>query len=204
MLSSPSESALTPGSSYPQSSSGPPLVLLLRRFEFIDCKPQSSNFQKEVTAALASHPKTLGSKSFYDEEGSRLLEQICDIQDYYSTRSEMAILETYADEMKNMMGETPLLIEFGSGNSRKIQLLLDKLIPAGCLATEISREQLLYACDELSTLYPQLLITAVCADYCQPLHLPEVGGGRGARRLTFIPISTIGNFTPESAVQFLS
>lgn len=204
MLGSLYESALMPQVVNPQSSNGLPLVLLTPRFQFVNCKPQLSSFQKNVLTGLASQPKTLDPKFFYDEEGSRLFEQICEVPEYYPTRAEMTILETYAEEMKNETGESTLLIEFGSGNSQKIRLLLAKLKPAAYLAVEISCEQLLCACDQLSTLYPHLPITAVCVDYSQPLHLPEVGSGTGARRVAFFPGSTIGNFTPEVAVQFLS
>jgi dimethylhistidine N-methyltransferase len=204
MFSSPSGSALISGEAVPQLSSGSPLPKASRRFQFIDCKPELSSLQKEVCSGLSMHPKVLEPKFFYDEEGSLLFEQICDVPEYYPTCRETAILRTYAEEMKGEIGADCLLIEFGSGNSQKIRLLLDKLKPVGYLAIEISREQLLSACEELSTQYPHLPIAAMCADYCQPLQLPESEGAKGARRIAFFPGSTIGNFTPDAAIQFLS
>jgi dimethylhistidine N-methyltransferase len=191
-----------PASSPPPCSAS--LSLHTRGFAFIDRKPQLSSFRKDVLAGLSAQPKTLNPKLFYDEEGSRLFEQICTVPEYYPTRSEVAILDTYAEEMKNEMSEHPLLIEFGSGSSQKVRLLLDKVRPSGYVAVEISREQLLSACDQLSVLYPHVDITAVCADYSQPLDLADIESGCGAQRVAFFPGSTIGNFKPEAAVEFLA
>jgi dimethylhistidine N-methyltransferase len=179
-------------------------TLFTRDFDFIDCKPQLSSFKEEVFSGLSAQPKVLEPKFFYDEEGSRLFEQICEVPEYYPTRTEMAILESNAREMRNAIGDNPLLIEFGSGNSQKIRLLLDQLKPAGYIAIEISREQLLLACDELSAIYPRLSITAICADYCQQILLPQLDSGSNARRTAFFPGSTIGNFAPAAAIRFLT
>ncbi len=128
MLGSRHAGTATTGARVAQSSSSASLVLLSRRFEFIDCKPQLGSFQNEVCAGLACQPKMLEAKFFYDEEGSRLFEQICELPEYYPTRSEVAILETSVEEIKAEIGEDAVLIEFGSGNSQKIRLLLDQLI----------------------------------------------------------------------------
>lgn len=197
------ENILIPQVLAPELSNAAHQVLPSRGFEFIDHKPQLSNFRNDVLAGLASQPKALEPKYFYDEEGSRLFEQICEVPEYYPTRAEIAVLKNCAEEIKNEVGQHTLLIEFGSGSGQKIQYLLDKFSPAGYMAIEISREQLLTACDELSRRYPDLRIIAVCTDYCQPLDLPEVGSEEHARRVAFFPGSTIGNFTPEAAVDFL-
>ncbi len=198
------QSASTPEQIIPALHADPALALFKRKFDFIDRKPQLSSFEQEILAGLAASPKSLEPKFFYDVEGSRLFEQICEVPEYYPTRTEMAILETYADAIKKQVGDNAVLIEFGSGNSQKIRLLLDKLMPDAYLAIEISREQLLVACAELSELYPHLPITAICADYSLPLDLPVIESAHDARRVAFFPGSTIGNFTPESALQFLT
>lgn len=194
---------VTPEDIIPPLPSDASPVLHKRKFNFIDCKPQLSSFEQEIMAGLAALPKKLAPKFFYDAQGSRLFEQICEVPEYYPTRTEMAILESYADEIRKQVGENAVLIEFGSGNSQKIRLLLENLKPAAYLAIEISREQLLVACDDLSALYPRLPITAICADYSLPLHLPVIESAGNARQVAFFPGSTIGNFTPESALQFL-
>jgi dimethylhistidine N-methyltransferase len=171
---------------------------------FLDLKPRQASFRAAVLSGLAASPKRLEPKFFYDETGSRLFEQICDLPEYYPTRTEMAILDRYADDIREVAGGKALLIEFGSGSSRKIRCLLDHLDPSGYVAIEISREQLLEACTELSNLYPELPILAVCADYSQPLRWEGMDDGEALRKLAFFPGSTIGNFVPEEAVSFLT
>ncbi len=175
-------------------------------FRFLDFKPRLAGFREAVTAGLSAYPKTLEPKFFYDEAGSRLFEQICALPEYYPTRTEMAILDRYADAMSAAVGSEIELIEFGSGSSRKVRLLLDRLQPASYVAIDISREQLLDACSELAELYPALAITAVCADYSQPLHWAGEEDEEEAcsNRLAFFPGSTIGNFHPHDAIAFLA
>lgn len=173
------------------------------RFHFVDCKPKLASFRDTVLQGLAAHPKVMEPKFLYDEEGSRLFERICELPEYYPTRTEMAILDRYAEAMRDAVGKHATLIEFGSGSSRKVRLLLDRLQPSSYVAIDISREQLLEACTELSGLYPTLPITAVCADYSRPLDWQDAGEQPEARKLAFFPGSTIGNFHPDEAIAFL-
>jgi dimethylhistidine N-methyltransferase len=173
-------------------------------FRFLDLKPRQARFRDAVLAGLAATPKRLEPKFFYDENGSRLFEQICGLPEYYPTRTEIAVLDNYAKDIRDAVGRNALLIEFGSGSSRKIRCLLDHLEPSGYVAIEISREQLLEACAELSDLYPDLPILAICADYSQPLRWEGMDGDAAQRKLAFFPGSTIGNFMPEEAVAFLA
>ena len=172
---------------------------------FIDCHPRQEDFRAAVLAGLGSTPKALEPKFFYDETGAGLFERICELPEYYPTRTEMAILEQYADEIRAAVahGDEVMLIEFGSGAGKKVRLLLDHLRPAGYVAIDISKEQLVEACSELAQLYPQIGITAVYADYSQSFVqlASEIDGS--ARRLAFFPGSTIGNFTPGDAISFL-
>ncbi len=171
-------------------------------FRFVDCKPRMSSFRDAVIAGLSATPKNLDPKFFYDEAGSRLFEQICDLPEYYPTRTEMAILEQNVDVLHEVVGNNIELVEFGSGSSRKGRLMLDRLRPASYVAIDISREQLLQACNELSEIYPNLSITAVCADYSLPLYWSD-DNDHHRRRLAFFPGSTIGNFYPDEALAFL-
>lgn len=173
------------------------------RLRFIDLKPKLESFREAVLAGLSASPKALEPKFFYDETGSRLFEQICALPEYYPTRTEMAILDAHADTMHEVMGEQVLLVEFGSGSSRKIRCLLDHLQVSGYVAIDISREQLLEACGKLAELYPSLAITAVCADYSQPIHWEESPDIPVRPKVAFFPGSTIGNFTPNEALAFL-
>lgn len=174
-----------------------------RRFNLHDLQPPLDDLLTEVLAGLRGFPKSLPSKLFYDAEGSALFEAICDLPEYYPTRTEMAILETAASELAELAGDAPLLIEYGSGSSRKTRLLLEALQPAAYVPIDISREALLDACNALSQMDPELMLLPVCADYTQPLRLPVEASMADSRRLIFFPGSTIGNFTPFEALRFL-
>lgn len=160
-------------------------------------------FQEQVLAGLRQRPKRLACKYLYDERGSALFEEISQLPEYYLTRTELGILGRYGREMAELMGPECLLVEYGSGGSRKTRLLLDQLEhPAGYVPIDISRQHLEATAGQLARDYPGLEILPVCADYTMPFTLPAPG--RVARRIVvFFPGSTIGNFTPREAQQFL-
>jgi dimethylhistidine N-methyltransferase len=173
-------------------------------FAFHDLAPSEESFRDAVLAGLADEPKTLPCKFFYDARGSALFEQICDVPEYYLTRTEIAILEEYAGEIARHIGAHCRLIELGSGSSRKVRILLAALeTPAAYVAVDISRELLRQAASRLSTDFPEFRVIAVCADYTRPFPLPPLPGPAG-KRVGFFPGSTIGNFEPEAVVRFLA
>lgn len=160
-----------------------------------------ATFADEVLQGLAARPKRIAPKYFYDERGSRLFDAICELPEYYLTRTEMGILESCAGEVARLAGPDCTLIELGSGASRKIRLLLETLRPRHYLGVDISRDFLIESVRRLAADYPWLEIHAACADFSQELELPDaVGAGR---RLVFFPGSTIGNFEPYEALAFL-
>lgn len=168
-----------------------------------DFAPEQQTFYDEVLRGLRTHPKTLPSKYFYDEAGSRLFEQICQQDEYYLTRTELEIMRTRADEMAALLGSHCLLIEYGSGSSLKTRLLLDALHePAGYVPIDISKEQLRASADALARMYPQLEILPVCADYTGVFQLP-LPGRPCERKVAYFPGSTIGNFDRIAARRFL-
>jgi dimethylhistidine N-methyltransferase len=151
---------------------------------------------------LASRPRRISPKWFYDERGSQLFDAICDLPEYYPTRTELAILTRYADEIASHMGPRAEIVEFGAGSLRKIRLLLDAMDrPARYLPIDISGEHLARSAAELQRDYGGLDVQPVVADYTQRLLLPAPVEGAG-RRVGFFPGSTIGNFTPEEALHF--
>lgn len=169
-----------------------------------DLGPDASRLRDEAWAGLAGARKTLPCKYFYDARGSALFEQICHLPEYYPTRTELAILEAHVHEMAECLGPRCLLIEFGSGSSRKTRLLLDRLRePAGYVPIDISRAALADSVRALTAAYPGLEILPICADYSQSLELPHARI-QPARRAVFFPGSTIGNFTPPDATRFLA
>lgn len=172
---------------------------------FHDLHPEPAAFRAEVTAGLRRTPKTIPPKFFYDKRGSELFDEICRLDEYYPTRTEIGLLERHAAEMAEVIGDGTVLIEFGSGSSIKIRLLLDRLPKlAAYVPIDISKEHLLASASELVREFPFLKVEAVCADYTRPLELPEFDHElNGKRRCVFFPGSTIGNFEPEAAEIFL-
>jgi L-histidine Nalpha-methyltransferase len=174
------------------------------RFAFHDLAPGEESFRDAVLKGLSRVRKAIPCKFFYDARGSALFEEICLLPEYYPTRTEIAILEENADEIAAQMGPHCRLIEFGSGASHKVRILLQALDrPAAYVPVDISREHLREAAASLAGDFPELPVTAVCADYTRPFPLPPLPGPSG-RRVGFFPGSTIGNFEPAAAEGFLA
>ena len=172
-----------------------------RAIRFYDEQPAPATMQEEVLQGLASRPRRIAPKFFYDERGSRLFDAICALPEYYPTRTEMGILESCADDVARMAGPDSSLIELGSGASKKIRLLLEAIRPRRYLGIDISREFLRQSVEHLAHDYPWIEVLAVCADFMQDFELP--GGAGEGKKLAFFPGSTIGNFEPHDALAFL-
>ncbi len=165
-------------------------------------RPALSSFRREVLAGLTAKPKQLPSKLFYDERGSQLFEAITRLPEYYLTRTEIAIFEAHLLEMAALIGPNALVIEFGTGAGVKTRMLLMALDqPRAYIPVDISREQLARASRRLSEQFPTLEISPVCGDYTKPITIPRFN--EKGKRMFFFPGSTIGNFMPEQAVEFL-
>ena len=159
-------------------------------------------FATDLLAALASRPRSIAPKYFYDAEGSRLFDRICELPEYYPTRTEVGILTARAQEIAAQMGPGVDLVEFGAGSLTKVRLLLDAMqAPARYVPIDISGDHLAQAANDLRAAYPGLHVEPVVADYGQPFSLPAAPSG-GGRRVGFFPGSTIGNYTPPEAVAF--
>lgn len=170
--------------------------------EFHDLGDDVEEFRNDVLHGLSQPQKQLPCKYFYDERGSRLFDEICELEAYYPTRTEMRILEDCCGEIAALTDSGASLIEFGSGASRKVRLLLDRLDhPTAYIPIDISREHLLAAARTLAADYPALVVLPICADYTGPLRLPD--WALSDARLGFFPGSTIGNFEPAAARAFL-
>lgn len=165
--------------------------------------PVSNPFAQDMLAALRNRPRWISPKHFYDARGSALFEQICELPEYYPTRTELGILQHHAGEIAALMGEQAELIEFGAGSLRKVRLLLNAMrAPARFVPIDISGDFLQQAARELRQDFPRLDIHPLVADYTQPLRLPPLHSSRG-RRIGFFPGSTIGNFQSREAEDFL-
>jgi L-histidine N-alpha-methyltransferase len=158
---------------------------------------------EEVLRGLRSTPKRLSPTYFYDERGSQLFDQICELPEYYVTRTETRILGCHAAEIARHVGDEALLVELGSGASTKTRLLLDVLPRlAAYVPVDISRSHLLAAAGRIRESYPSIEVLPVCADFTQPFGLP-IPRRAAARVVVFFPGSTIGNFDAPAAISLL-
>ncbi|MEP7384100.1 MAG: L-histidine N(alpha)-methyltransferase [Gemmatimonadota bacterium] len=175
---------------------------LAPRFERDPIRANAPSLRQSVVRGLRGSVKTLSPALFYDAAGARLFEQICELPEYYPTRTEEAILARYAGELAERAGAECALIEYGSGAGVKVRYLLDRLErPVAYVPVDISREQLHDVARERAAQYPGLRILPVCADYTTPFELPVLPAA--AHRVAFFPGSTIGNFHPAEAAAFL-
>jgi dimethylhistidine N-methyltransferase len=155
-----------------------------------------------VVHGLSASVKALPPWLFYDATGAVLFERICDLPEYYPTRTELSILTTCAPALAQHAGPNAALIEYGSGAGTKVRLLLDELeTPQAYVPVDVSQEQLMAVAAERGAQYPGLRVLPVCADYTKPLELPQLPPSW--RRIAFFPGSTIGNFHPTEAAAFL-
>ena len=168
---------------------------------FYDAHPKPADFYSEVIDGLRRQPRYIPPKFFYDQKGSQLFDQICELPEYYPTRTETTILQQNAEEIADLIGEECLLLEPGSGSSQKVRLLLDALRPSAYVPMDISKAHLINAANTLSKDFPWLDIHATCIDFTAPLELEHCPAT--AHRVAFFPGSSIGNFEPHAAVQFL-
>jgi len=165
--------------------------------------PASSDLLSDVIAGLSSDPRTLPCKYFYDERGAALFQKICELPEYYITRTEIDILDRYRAEIASQLGPNIELIGLGTGAGTKTQILIEALQkPAAYVPIDISEKQLRKSSMLFRKIFPNLEILPVCADYLQPVALPSPRH-KAARNVVYFPGSTIGNFEPREALEFL-
>ena len=159
-------------------------------------------FTQDMQAALSHTPKSISPKYFYDQAGSALFDRICDLPEYYPTRTELSILQMHAADMARHMGEHADIIEFGAGSLHKIRLLLNAASkPARYVPMDISGAHLQAASAVLQNEFKDLLIQPMVGDYTSDWQLPTPLPHAG-KRVAFFPGSTIGNFSPQQAKTF--
>ncbi len=167
----------------------------------------ASPFGRDLIDALATRPRSISPKYFYDAAGSALFDRICELPEYYPTRTEHAILERHAAEIAAAIGADANLIEFGAGSLAKIRFVLDACLagepPASYVPVDISAAYLREAAGALRRHYPALNIEPVAADYLQNEAMQALARVPD-RRVGIFFGSTIGNFSSEEAATFLS
>ena len=171
---------------------------------FVDLAPVEESFRDAALAGLSQPRKSIPCRFLYDERGSALFDAICELPEYYITRTEIGLLKDRAADIAALAGPSCQLVEFGSGAGRKVRLLLEALdSPRAYVPVDISGEFLRAAAARISAAFPDLMVTAVCADFAEPDRLPEDLFPESSCRIGFFPGSTIGNLTPAEAVAFL-
>ena len=171
----------------------------------LDPKQRNIHDQAFLTAVLeglGKSKKEISCTWLYDERGAELFEEITHLPEYYPTRTELSIMEQIYADLSSELPEHLAVVEFGSGSGRKSRLLLEDLRnPKAYVPIDISEEYLFASAKELAEAFPDLTVDPLLADFTQPLILPD--SIEGLPRLGFFPGSTIGNFDPEFALQFL-
>lgn len=165
--------------------------------------PDTNDFRRDVLEGLSASPKTLKPKWFYDAEGSRLFEAITQVDEYYPTRTETALLKRISPEFAETVPDGAALVEYGSGSATKTRILLDALPKLGLyVPLDISPEPLAESARSIGREYPRLQVAPLEADFMAAVSLPEAAKGRA--RVGFFPGSTIGNFSEAEAHAFMA
>ena len=155
----------------------------------------------EISAGLLAPNASLSPKYFYDGLGSKLFEAICELPEYYPTRTEASIFAEHGADMARSVGTGSALIDLGAGNCAKAASLFPLLRPAQYVPVDISADFLTGAVTQLQQRFPEIEMTALGLDFSNGFELPD--NVRKERRVFFYPGSSIGNFSPEQAIAFL-
>lgn len=171
---------------------------------FHDYQPERDDFLKDVLLGLSKPQKQIPAKYFYDEDGSALFDAICDLDEYYPTRTEIGLLKQHSTQIAELIGARCIVIEYGSGSSQKIPILLACLNePLAYMPIDICKEYLLESSGRIAAYQPGMDVIAICADYTKPMCMPASHKYSDAKKVIFFPGSTIGNCTPLEAIRLL-
>jgi len=158
----------------------------------------------EIHAGLSQQHKSISSKFFYDAAGSKLFDAICELPEYYPTRTELGIMQANIQEIASLIGRQASLIEFGSGSSLKTRILLEHLQNlAAYVPVDISQDHLLLAADRIRGEFPAIEVLPVIADFTQAFKLPTPET-MPLRNIVYFPGSTIGNFSKDAAHELMN
>lgn len=165
---------------------------------------QERSLADDARDGLTRPFKELPPKHFYDSRGAELFDQICELPEYYPTRTERAILSDTASELAAVTGAVEL-VELGSGTAAKTRVLLDALHAAGTLTryvpVDVTEGMVRDCAQELIEEYPGLQVHGVVGDFER--HLDRVPEPAGPRMVVFLG-GTIGNFAPSERRRFLA
>ncbi|MFA5583724.1 MAG: L-histidine N(alpha)-methyltransferase [Bacteriovoracaceae bacterium] len=172
---------------------------------FMSTANDQTMFFNEILMGLRETPKRVSPKFLYDQKGSEIFGQICELQEYYITRAENKILKAYAHEMSRLIGPNSVIIEPGSGNAEKVMHLLLRLNRVkGYVPIDISGTSLSYLVKTIQQRIPKLEISPLNKDFTKITELPEIVRNEAGKKVIFIPGSTLGNLTPHEMKNLMS
>jgi dimethylhistidine N-methyltransferase len=164
-----------------------------KRLPLLDLHPQSADFLSDASTGLRQSPKRLSPMYFYDAAGSKLFERICELEEYYPTRTEVSILRRYRRELGLAIGAQTCLIELGSGSSSKTGIVLEAVRALhSYVPIDISKQHLRESAERIASDFPSLGVLPVCADFLGELRLPAEAE-EAQHKCVWFPGSTIGN-----------
>ena len=162
---------------------------------------ESLVLKQELVDGLLAEKKYINPKFFYDENGSQLFEKIMQLPEYYPSRTEIALLEKFQNEIAATIGEDVVLIEPGAGNCEKVQYILPTLKPKCYMPIDISADFLFESASNVQKIFPHIDIHAIADDMQAKVEVPEAF--KSNDKVVFYPGSTIGNYNPTEALAFL-
>ena len=168
----------------------------------LNLHPPAADLQRLVRDGLRHSPRQLPAWMLYDDEGSRLFAEICRQPEYTLTQREITLLEQHGDAIAAATGPG-MVVEFGIGNALKVDPLLTALGSSVFAALDISLSALKEALSGLADWHPNIAMVGICCDHTRLERLPRHPALDGQRRIGFFPGSSLGNFTPDEAVDFL-
>ncbi|WP_437206280.1 L-histidine N(alpha)-methyltransferase [Planctomicrobium sp. SH664] len=164
----------------------------------------SNQFLSDVLTGLARPLKRIPARYLYDARGSELFQQICELEEYYPARTELAIMEKNQESMANLIGSHKVLVELGSGESLKVGILLRALKHTQAyVPIDISATALDHAVADINSDFPYLEIAPACRDYLLELPLPENLRAASSGTVVYYPGSGLGSLAPASALRLL-
>ncbi len=170
-----------------------------------DADRDLATFAEAVRSGLGADAKSLPCRFFYDEVGSKLFEEICELPEYYLTRAELEILTSHADELAARFERPLVLVELGSGSSTKTRVLIDALLrrhgQLRYVPVDVSRRSLEESSLTLLDRYDALTIRAIASDYHEGLRHVRAESGR-TKLIAWLG-SSVGNFGRDDAARFL-
>ena len=172
-------------------------------YRFFDrLRPDAAAERRAIIAGLLADAPAIAPKHFYDSVGCALFEAICELPEYYPTRSERAIFAERREEIADAIGTGRQFVDLGAGDCRKAEAWLPHLAPARYIAVDIAGDTLAHALSRMAPEFPKLELTGIVADFTRGLDLHADLGD--APTTFFYPGSSIGNFVPDDARRFLS